>query len=330
MTFPDKNGINIHENVYTKEIQMKNKIQLLKKTLKKDRRFLIMCLPAIIFFLIFAYLPMPGIWVAFVRFDYEKGIFGSQFVGLNNLKFIAMSGKLGMLVRNTVLYNVGFIVTSTVMQILIALLFNELTNKIFRKYAQSFMILPNFISYVLVGVFSFAIFNNTNGILNSVLSLFGAEPVNVYEKAAAWPVILVLINLWKGSGYGSIVYFAALMGMDREMLEAARVDGATSFQRIRYITLPALRPTIIILLLLSLGGILHGNFDLFYNTVGSNNVLLQSSTDVLETFIFRAMVSNSNFSTAAAVSFVQSVFGLIVVLVTNFVVKKIEPDYALF
>lgn len=309
---------------------MKTKIQTLAKTLKKDRRFLIMCLPAIIFFLIFAYLPMPGIWVAFVRFDYEKGIFGSPFVGLSNLKFIAMSGKLGMLVRNTVFYNVGFIATSTIMQILIALLFNELTNKIFRKYAQSFMILPNFISYVLVGVFSFAIFNNTNGILNSVLQLFGAQPVNVYEKAAAWPMILVLINLWKGSGYGSIVYFAALMGMDREMLEAAKVDGATSFQRIRYITLPTLRPTIIILLLLSLGGILHGNFDLFYNTVGSNNVLLQNSTDVLETFIFRAMVSNSNFSTAAAVSFVQSVFGLIVVLVTNFVVKKIEPDYALF
>ncbi len=301
-----------------------------KKTLKKDRKFLLMCLPAIVFFLIFAYLPMPGIWVAFVRFDYAKGIFGSPFVGLSNLKFIAMSGKLGMLVRNTILYNVGFIATSTVMQILIALLFNELTNRAFRKYAQSFMILPNFISYVLVGVFSFVIFNNTNGILNTILKAFGASPVNVYEKAAAWPLILVLINLWKGSGYGSIVYFAALMGMDREMLEAAKVDGATTIQRIRYITLPSLRPTIIILLLLSLGGILHGNFDLFYNVVGSNNVLLQSSTDVLETFIFRAMVSNSNFSTAAAVSFVQSVFGLIVVLATNFVVKKVEPDYALF
>ena len=241
-----------------------------------------------------------------------------------------MSGKLGMLVRNTVLYNVAFIATSTVLQILIALLFNELTNKAFRKYTQSFMILPNFISYVLVGVFSFAIFNNTNGILNMVLQAFGKAPVNVYENAAVWPFILVLINLWKGAGYGSIVYFAALMGMDKEMLEAAKVDGATTFQRIRYITLPTLRPTVIILLLLSVGGILHGNFDLFYNVVGSNNVMLQQSTDVLETFIFRAMVSNSNFSTAAAVSFVQSVFGLVVVLLTNTIVKKVEPDYALF
>ena len=309
---------------------MKKKFQTLGKTLKKDRRFLIMCLPAIIFFLIFAYLPMPGIYVAFVKFDYAKGIFGSKFVGFDNLKFITMSGKLGMLVRNTILYNVAFILTGTILQILIALLFNELTNKLFRKYAQSFMILPNFISYVLVGVFSFAIFNNTNGILNMVLQAFGRQPINVYENAAAWPFILVLINLWKGSGYGSIVYFAALMGMDKEMLEAAKVDGATSFQRIRYITLPTLRPTVIILLLLSIGGILHGNFDLFYNVVGSNNVMLQQSTDVLETFIFRAMVSNSNFSTAAAVSFVQSVFGLVVVLLTNTIVKKVEPDYALF
>ena len=309
---------------------MKKKFQTLGKTLKKDRRFLIMCLPAIIFFLIFAYLPMPGIYVAFVKFDYAKGIFGSKFVGFDNLKFITMSGKLGMLVRNTILYNVAFILTGTILQILIALLFNELTSKLFRKYAQSFMILPNFISYVLVGVFSFAIFNNTNGILNMVLQAFGRQPINVYEKAAAWPFILVLINLWKGSGYGSIVYFAALMGMDKEMLEAAKVDGATSFQRIRYITLPTLRPTVIILLLLSIGGILHGNFDLFYNVVGSNNVMLQQSTDVLETFIFRAMVSNSNFSTAAAVSFVQSVFGLVVVLLTNTIVKKVEPDYALF
>lgn len=309
---------------------MKKWIYSFGKTLKKDRRFLVMCLPAIIFFFIFAYLPMPGIYVAFVKFDFAKGIFGSKFVGFDNLKFIMMSGKLGELVRNTILYNVAFIATSTFVQILIALLFNELTNKVFRKYTQSFMILPNFISYVLVGVFSFAIFNNTNGILNMILQLLGKQPINVYETAAAWPFILVLINVWKGAGYGSIVYFAALMGMDREMLEAAKVDGATSFQRIRYITLPSLRPTVIILLLLSIGGILRGNFDLFYNVVGSNNVMLQSSTDVLETFIFRAMVSNSNFSTAAAVSFVQSVFGLIVVLVVNGIVKKVEPDYALF
>ncbi|MCR5254826.1 MAG: ABC transporter permease subunit [Acetatifactor sp.] len=301
-----------------------------KKAWKKDRKFLILCIPAIVFFLIFAYLPMPGIYVAFVRFDYGKGIFGSQFIGLQNLKFIFMSGKLGLLVRNTVLYNFAFIVSGMIVQVLIAVLFNELDSKVFRKYAQSFMILPNFISYVLVGLFGFAIFNSTNGVLNMVLGWFGSDPVKVYSEPALWPFILVFISIWKGAGYGSIVYFAALMGLDGEMLEAAQVDGASTLQRIRYIILPCLRPTVILLLLLSMGGILRGNFDLFYNMIGGSNVTLLDKTDILETFIFRAMVSNANFSTAAAVSFVQSVFGFILVLATNTIVKKVEPDYAIF
>lgn len=298
--------------------------------MRKDRAFLIMCIPTILYFLIFAYLPMPGIYVAFTNFNYAKGIFGSSFVGLDNLKFITMSGKLGLLIRNTVLYNLAFLITSNVVQIAIAILLNEIRSKKFRKFSQSFLILPNFISYVLVGLFSFAIFNSTNGIFGEILTRFGKENVSVYSMPSAWPLILVLVNLWKGAGYGSIVYFAALTGMDHEILEAAQVDGASTIQRIRYITLPSLKPTVIILVLLSIGGILHGNFDLTYNLVGKSNVILQNSTDVLETYIFRAMTSNFQFSTAAAVSFVQSVFGFILVLTTNAIVKKIEPDYALF
>ncbi len=298
--------------------------------MKKDRVFLIMCVPTILYFLVFAYLPMPGIYVAFTNFNYARGIFGSPFVGLDNLKFITMSGKLGLLIRNTVLYNLAFLVTSHVLQITIAILLNEIRSKKFRKLSQSFLILPNFISYVLVGLFSFALFNSTNGILGNILEGFGKTDVSVYNMPAAWPAILVLVNLWKGAGYGSIVYFAALTGMDHEILEAAQVDGASTIQRIRYITLPSLKPTVIILVLLSIGGILRGNFDLFYNMIGSSNVLLHGSTDVLETYVFRAMTSNFQFSTAAAVSFVQSVFGFILVLTTNAIVKKIEPDYALF
>lgn len=298
--------------------------------MKKDRVFLIMCVPTILYFLVFAYLPMPGIYVAFTNFNYARGIFGSPFVGLDNLKFITMSGKLGLLIRNTVLYNLAFLVTSHVLQITIAILLNEIRSKKFRKLSQSFLILPNFISYVLVGLFSFALFNSTNGILGNILEGFGKTDVSVYNMPDAWPAILVLVNLWKGAGYGSIVYFAALTGMDHEILEAAQVDGASTIQRIRYITLPSLKPTVIILVLLSIGGILRGNFDLFYNMIGSSNVLLHGSTDVLETYVFRAMTSNFQFSTAAAVSFVQSVFGFILVLTTNAIVKKIEPDYALF
>jgi putative aldouronate transport system permease protein len=298
--------------------------------MRKDRAFLIMCIPVIAYFLIFAYLPMPGIYVAFTNFNYNKGIFGSPFVGFDNLKFITMSGKLGILVRNTIFYNLAFLVSSHLIQITIAVLLNEIRSKTFRRFSQSFLILPNFISYVLVGLFSFAVFNSTNGILNSILMKFGNEGIQVYSHPEAWPIILVIVNLWKGAGYGSIVYFAALTGMDHEILEAAQVDGASTIQRIRYITLPSLKPTVIILVLLSIGGILRGNFDLFYNLVGSSNVILHNSTDVLETYVFRAMVNNFQFSTAAAVSFVQSIFGFILVLTTNAIVKKVEPDYALF
>jgi len=206
--------------------------------MKKDRAFLIMCIPTILYFLIFAYLPMPGIYVAFTNFNYARGIFRSPFVGLDNLKFITMSGKLGLLIRNTVVYNLAFLVTCHVLQITIAILLNEIRNKKFRKLSQSFLILPNFISYVLVGLFSFALFNSTNGILGDILEGFGKTDVSVYNMPSAWPAILVLVNLWKGAGYGSIVYFAALTGMDHEILEAAQVDGASTIQRIRYITLP--------------------------------------------------------------------------------------------
>lgn len=299
-------------------------------SIRRDQAFLIMCVPAILYFLIFAYLPMPGIYVAFTNFNYNKGIFGSSFIGLDNLKFITMSGKLGVLIRNTVLYNLAFLVTSHLIQITIAVLLNEIRNKKFRKLSQSFLILPNFISYVLVGLFSFAIFNSTNGILNQFLMGMGRKGAQIYSTPSVWPSILVIVNLWKGAGYGSIVYFAALTGMDHEILEAAQVDGASTIQKIRYITLPSLKPTFIILVLLSIGGILRGNFDLFYNMVGSSNVVLHNSTDVLETYVFRAMTNNFQFSTAAAVSFVQSIFGFVLVMTTNLIVKKIEPDYALF
>jgi putative aldouronate transport system permease protein len=309
-----------------KKDSSKTGFQKWKSSMRRDRAFLIMCIPTIIYFLIFAYIPMPGIYVAFTNFNFLKGIFRSPFVGLDNLRFITMSGQLGILVRNTVLYNLAFLITSNIIQVTIAILLNEIRSKTFRKVSQSFIILPNFISYVLVGLFSFAIFNSTNGILLKALH----STASVYSTPAAWPFILVFVNLWKGAGYGSIVYFAALMGMDHEILEAAQVDGASTIQRIRYITLPSLKPTVIILVLLSIGGILRGNFDLFYNMIGPSNVLLQHSTDVLETYVFRAMTANFQFSTAAAVSFVQSVFGFILVMTTNAVVKKIEPDYALF
>ena len=191
------------------------------------------------------------------------------------------------------------------------------------------MFLPFFISYVLVGLFVYNFLSFEYGTLNSILRSLGREPVETYSNPAIWKYVIVLTHIWKNTGYGSIVYFAAIMGLDPEMYEAAEIDGASAWQRIRYITLPCLRPTFVILLLFALGGILKGNFDLFYNLVGSNT-RLYPTTDIIETFVFRSMIVSFNFSSAAAVGFYQSIFGFLLVMTVNWIVRKIEPDYALF
>ena len=288
-----------------------------------------MCLPAIIFFFVFNYMPLPGIYVAFTSFNYRKGIFGSDFVGFDNFEFLFRSGKMWMLTRNTILYNLAFIVLGNALAIFIAVLLNELRSKIFKKVSQTLMFLPYFISTVIVGLLIYNLLNYDYGFVNSVIRKFGGEGINVYDNTKVWPIIIVLINLWQGTGYNSIVYFAAIMGIDMEVIEASRVDGANSFQRIRYIILPSLKSTVVILLLFAMGGIIRGNFGLFYNVVGTNSVLYPV-TDIIETYVYRATMNDFNFATASAVGLYQSVFGFFLVLICNKVVKKIEADYSLF
>jgi putative aldouronate transport system permease protein len=301
-----------------------------------SRMLILMCLPAILFFLIFSYIPMPGAYIAFVNFNYAAGIFKSPFVGFKNFEFLINFGKsffdsqLWHLTMNTVLYNVIFIITGSIAQIMLALMLNEMRSKWFKKVTQTFMFLPYFISFVLVGLFTYNFLSFDNGTINRMLQAFGMNRIKFFSEAAYWPWILTFINLWKGAGYGSIVYLATIMGMDTSIVEAAQIDGVNSFQKIRYILLPWLRPTFVILTLFAIGGILKGNFGLFYNTVGANNVALYKATDIIELFVFRAMVVNFNFSQGSAVGLFQSFFGLIIVLLANWGVKKIEPDYALF
>ena len=295
-----------------------------------NRTLILMCVPAILFFIVFAYLPMPGLYLAFIRFNYAKGIFASPFVGLDNFKFLVISGDLTRLTVNTIIYNLEFIVLGNITQIVMALMLNELVSKNFRKFTQSAMMLPHFISYVVLGLFAYNIMNYDYGLLNSVVTALGGQRIKIYSNPDVWPVILNVANIWKGTGYGSVVYFAAIMGLDAEMIEASHIDGANAWQRIRYIMLPCLKPTFIILLLFSLGGIMRGNFGLFYNMVGANNSLLFKKTDIIETFVFRALVNNFNFSMGSAVSLYKSVFGLFIVLGANWLVKKLEPEYALF
>lgn len=296
---------------------------------KRSRTLLLMCLPAILFFFAFNYMPLPGIWVAFVKYNYRDGIFGSRFVGLDNFKFLAESGKLLSLTKNTILYNLAFILLGNFLAVFVAILLNEMRSRWFKKVSQTIMFLPYFISQVLVGFLVYNLLNYDTGFVNGILTGMGMERWQPYADPTVWPVLLVVIYLWQQTGYNSVVYFAAIMGIDGEMMEAAKVDGANGFQRIRYIILPSLKPTIVILLLFALGGIVKGNFGLFYNIVGSNSILY-STTDIIETYVYRATMTDFNFSTASAVGLYQSVIGFVIVMVVNWVVKKIEPDYALF
>jgi putative aldouronate transport system permease protein len=295
-----------------------------------QRTLLLMCVPAILFFLAMSYLPMPGLYLAFINYNYSDGMFHSPFVGMDNFKFLIQSGTLWKLTFNTIAYNAAFIIFGNALQILVAILLNELRKKWFKKLAQSLMFLPYFISFVLVGLIAYNILSYDYGLLNGVLKSFGLEPVKTYSNPAIWPFIIVITYLWQSTGYGSIVYFAAIMGLDSEIIEAAEIDGANALQRIRYIVLPWLKPTFIILLLFSLGGILRGNFGLFYNLVGANNTALYDATDIIETFVFRSLMNNFNFSLGSAVSLYQSVFGFFIVLFANWLVKKVSPENTLF
>ena len=300
------------------------------KQVYNSRILLLMCLPAIIFFIVFNYCPLPGIRIAFTNYNFRDGIFGSPFVGLDNFEFLISSGELWMLTRNTILYNLVFIVVGNIFQIVIALMLNEIRCKMFKKVSQTLMFLPYFISAVLIGAIAFNILNFDTGALNALLRETGGDPIQIYCKAGLWPFIIIFCNMWQQTGYGSVVYFAAICGIDASMVEAAEVDGATSWQRIRYIILPSLKGTFIILLLFALGGIMKGNFGLFWNLTGGANSQLFPTTDIIETFVYRTMTTQNNFATSSAVGLYQSIFGFILVMFSNWVVKRIDPDYALF
>jgi putative aldouronate transport system permease protein len=294
-----------------------------------SRTLIVMCLPAIAFFIVFAYAPLPGAWIAFTKFNYHDGIFGSPFVGLRNFEFLWKSGQLWNLTRNTVLYNLAFIILGNIVQVAIALMLNEIRSKYFKKISQAVMFLPYFISVVLIGVIAFNLLNYDTGAINALIKQTGGDPIKIYSIAGLWPIIIILFHLWQSTGYGSIVYFASILSIDDSLFEAAAIDGASAWQRIRYIILPSLKPTFIILLLFSLGGIMHGNFGLFWNLVG-NNASLYATTDIIETSVYRMIISQNNFTTSTAVGLYQSLFGFALVMLCNWIVRRINKDYALF
>lgn len=295
----------------------------------KRRTLLLMLLPAVVLVFIFNYIPMAGTILAFKKYNYQDGIFGSPWVGLKNFQFFFKSGKAAMVTRNTALYNIAFILTSTFLEIFFAIVLNEMLHKRIKKLIQSCIFLPYFISWVVVGSIAYSLLNYETGTLNSVLEGLGLDRINFYSQGGYWPFIIIFFNAWKGVGYGMVVYLAAIVGIDDSLLEAASIDGANIFQRIRYITIPSLTPTVITLTLLALGKIFRGNLDLFYQLVGQNGLLF-NYTDVIDTYVFRMTLKSSDVGQTVAIGLYQSVLCFITIIIANWLVKRKDPDYSLF
>lgn len=296
---------------------------------KRKKVLFLMISPVIIYFIIFCYIPMPGAYIAFVDFNIGKGIFGSEFVGFKNFEFLIKSGDLWRITKNTLLYNFTFLTLTNLSEVTFAIMISEIGSRWFKKLTQSIILLPHFISMVIVGFFAYNLFNYNYGFINTILTSLGLEKHDFYSDQGIWKYIIVFFKIWASTGYGMIVYLAVITGISSEIYEAAELDGATALQKIYRIIIPLLRPTFVLLFLFGLGGILKGSFDLFYNLIGDNSVLYKQ-TDIISTFVFRSLVGQFNFSQGAAVGFYQSVFGLVLVLTVNAIVKRIEPDIALF
>ena len=298
-------------------------------TVRKNWLLLVMLLPAVLYVVVFNYLPMSGIFLSFKQFNYRDGIFGSPWNGLDNFRFLILSGKLSTLTRATLLYNFGFIVVNTILEVAIAVFINEISCKWFKKCFQSFIFLPYFISWVVAAAIVQALFSYEYGVINKLLELFGTKRLNINTTVSVWPTLLIVLNAWKMVGYGSVVYLSAITGIDPGLYEAAELDGANKWQQIFHITVPSLLSTIIIMTLLAVGRIFRGDFSMFYQLVGNNGVLLRE-TDILDTYIYRSMLGNSQLGMTAAAGLYQSVLCFVTIMVVNALVKWIEPDYSLF
>jgi putative aldouronate transport system permease protein len=289
----------------------------------------ILVFPAMVYTVLFGYLTLPYTAIAFQNYHFLTGLFRSPFVGLENFEFFFRSNRVWQVTFNTIYLNFLFIVTGTIVSVLLALMLNEIKRKWFLKVTQSFLLFPNFLSWIIVSYIAFAFFSSDYGWLYSIVRAAGGDPVSVYNSPAYWPPILVIIRLWKNAGINSVIYMAAITGFDEGFYEAARIDGASKFQEIRYITLPLLIPTICILTLLAVGKIFYGDFQMFYSLIKDNGLLLET-TDVIDTFVFRALRQTGDPAGAMAVGVYQAFVGFVLVFGSNRIVKKFFPEGAIF
>ena len=310
-----------------------NPLTKIRYDLRKNPMLVIMVLPSVLYFLVTSYLPMVGVYFAFTSYQFTTNffstLFGSKFVGFSNFEYLFSSGLAWKMTANTLIYNFIFIVGGTILKVAVAVMFSEIAGRFFKKYVQTITFLPHFISMVMVGTFAYNLLNYNSGVINSFLTALGFDRVDFYSMPGAWYVILPVVDFWKSVGYGSIIYVSAITGISDDLYEAADLDGASFMQEIIHITVPSIRPTIVILTLMSLGSIMKGNFDLFYQLVGESGQLMET-TEIIDTYVWRSLRQNVQIGMGSAAGLYQSFVGMILVVLVNAIVKKIEPDYALF
>ena len=300
-----------------------------KNTIRETIELSLLALPGFLHTLIVCYLPMLGVVIAFKKFNPHLGIFGSEWVGFDNFMFFFKSNDFIRIMRNTIGYSALFLFLDNFAKMAMAILLYNVTKRWTLKIYQTIMILPNFMSMVLVAFIVYALLNPVSGIFNSIIAKIGGEGIDWYSKPEYWPFILATVHLWKSVGMGCIIYYAALMGIDESLFEAARVDGAKLRHEIRYIIIPELMSLLAIQLILGVGGLIGGDFGLFYQ-VPMDVGVLYSTTDIINTYTFRALQQATNMGRTAAVGLFQSVVGMILVVGTNLVVRKISPEKSLF
>lgn len=300
-----------------------------KVNIKRYLPIYIMALPGLIYLFINNYMPLPGLVLAFKNYNARKGIFGSDWAGLSNFKYLFATQDAFIITRNTICYNVVFIIINTILSIAVAIILSELTCKA-KKLYQSAILLPYLVSAVIVSYLVFGFLSTENGFINNtILSALGVDPISWYTEKKYWPYILVFVNAWKGVGYSCIIYLATILGFDRSYYEAAAIDGASKWKQITKITIPMLKPTIIMLTLMAIGRIFYSDFGLFYQ-VPQNSGPLLSVTNTIDTYVYRGLLELGDITMSAAAGLYQSVVGFILVLGANLVVRKIDKDSALF
>lgn len=296
----------------------------------KYRYLTLMMLPAIAILAVHSYLPMFGVFIAFKNVNYIDGIWGSPWAGFRNFEFLFNSGALWRITRNTIGYSLTFLVLNLVLAVAVAVALNELRGKFLGKAYQSFLLMPHFLSMVVVSYLVYAFLNPTQGFLNvTVLEWLGIDKIFWYSEKEYWPYILTIVNAWHGIGIGAVVYIAAIAGIDPEYYEAAVIDGASKWKQITRITLPTIQPVMIILTILQIGKIFNSDFGLFYQ-VTLDSGTLYPTTDVVDTYVYRSLLELNDIGMSSAAAFMQSVLGLMLVLGTNFIVRRINRDQALF